>query len=298
MLTMGRGVYCAVRNASGTSAIVRAKKRRDDFVFPPAVLTASGSKGLTAAAILSARGPRAPPTFWCEDKVAGNEGRANEIRLGVEGVIGVVWGVSSTPLPENLPLDIPAEGKVYRLATGNLVLGVVGLVLFTGASVCTYNTAMHNSDGSFRNPELFAYVFGGGWLIPAFGSVWLLITYFRRRLWIGPEGVRLRGWFGTREIQFSAITRVEWKTYPGTKLPAMREKRRWHLAVSAREKLVLHDQNGELKISFRDYLPKSLEQRYAMIQFFRQVTAGQSTEGWERFATLHNCLLGQDARKI
>jgi hypothetical protein len=56
--------YCdAAGHARGLFATAAKTKNRGGIVFPPAVLTASGSKGMTAAAILSARDPQAPPTL-------------------------------------------------------------------------------------------------------------------------------------------------------------------------------------------------------------------------------------------
>ena len=162
-------------------------------------------------------------------------------------------------------MDIEAtltDEMVFRPTRDWLELGLTSAVLFALVGIVSAICAFLNVDGSFAYPVLAAVVFGSFFSFPALLGCWMVATYYRHRLVVSREFVRLNGCRGARQVQLADVTRATWNatTNGGT--------------------LQLHDADGKLKIRFGNY---TYSERSALIEHFRVALAHIRQEDWDRF---------------
>lgn len=89
-------------------------------------------------------------------------------------------------------LDIsPPEVGEYRLSRYALESGIVFVSLFGLIGIASTLAALLNIDGSFRYPLITAVVLGVFWSGPTSYGCWLILAYYRHRLILGPQFVRV-----------------------------------------------------------------------------------------------------------
>jgi hypothetical protein len=162
----------------------------------------------------------------------------------------------SDPGPDGLR---SGETKEFRLPWWHLALGVVAFVFFTAMGVVSVFVAATNRDGSFRYPVPTAIVLGFLWSSFSLGSLYLIASYVRARLFLTSRSVRVVGCFGTREADLGAVTEAVWK--PGGDL-------------------VLVGLSGRVKVPLTSYRQTD---RAEIVRLLRPALAGVTKDGWEGF---------------
>src|SRR5262245_33709454 len=96
---------------------------------------------------------------------------------------------------------LPTDARCYRLRRYYLVVGVVCAVFFAAMGIASTVAALWNIDGSFARPQLAALIFGTFWSGFTLLAVWVIVAYFRERLYFGKAGVVQHGIFHSRSLQ-------------------------------------------------------------------------------------------------
>ncbi len=102
----------------------------------------------------------------------------------------------------------------YRSGTEHLILGIISLPLFLAIGIGSVYGAYWNVDGSFDRPKLAALVFGVFWSLWILFALWMIVAYFRERLFVGPNAITQQDCFRTKCINSSDATQVVWKRLP------------------------------------------------------------------------------------
>jgi hypothetical protein len=163
------------------------------------------------------------------------------------------------------------SGKEYWLPKHYLALGIASAVLFALMGIGSTLAALLNIDGSFLYPVPTAIFFGCAWSGFAFLGGWLILAYYRERLFVSPQLVRTTGCFRTRQVHLPAVFRAVWKS--------------WYRGGG----LVLYDPAGKVAIHFGNYLAG---EQAELIPFFRETLGEQTQVGWDRF---ESCCVPQSA---
>jgi hypothetical protein len=150
----------------------------------------------------------------------------------------------------------------YRLPRCLLELGIVCAVLFGLMGIVSTAAALFNFDGSFPHPVAAAVVCGVFWSTMTLLSGYLILAYYRCRLTISSEAVRITGCFRTHEIKVASVTRALWQS------------------LFQGGSLVLFEGDRRVTIHFGSY---THQDRAELIQYFRTALAGCAQEGWEQF---------------
>jgi hypothetical protein len=162
------------------------------------------------------------------------------------------------------PRPIEFEGvRVYRLAHFNLVVGIVGALFFASIGIASVIAAWWNIDGSFRFPHATAIVFGVFWAGFTLLSGYVILAYYRERLFVSDVAVRHQGCFRTRSIVLSEVTRVRWRAAPGG------------------PSIVLRGPEGKIVVYFNQH--GTDDDRLALIRFFRDSVDANKQEKWTTF---------------
>jgi hypothetical protein len=165
------------------------------------------------------------------------------------------------PIPEEPEPADWREGREYRLPRSYLWLGLLATPFFFGMGAFSTIAALLNVDGSFRYPLPTALIFGSFWSIWTLLGVYITLAYFRERLYVSDEAVRVVGCFRTRTVQLSRVGRAVWRAFP------------------ANGSLVLYGDGTRLVVDF-GHFPAA---RGLLIAFFRRSLPEPIQEGWQRF---------------
>jgi hypothetical protein len=153
------------------------------------------------------------------------------------------------------------EATVYRIRNYYLAVGLTCTACFTAFGVVSTLAALWNSDGSFPHPLGFAVLFGVFWSCFSLLGIWLVLAYFRERLFVSDLGIRQKGCFRTRTLQFAQLITARWRTWPQN------------------GSLVLKSPEQRIVVDFDNFQES---ERIELIEFFRQRLA-ESSENWIRF---------------
>ena len=91
------------------------------------------------------------------------------------------------------------------------VVGGVSLVFFLGAATVSIALAPCNAGGAFPDPPLFAAFFGVAWSPFVVMSLWLVLAYYRERLFLDDNSVTQQGVRRIKRIPLDQITEIEWR---------------------------------------------------------------------------------------
>jgi len=158
--------------------------------------------------------------------------------------------------------ESPTKKGPYRLHQEYLITGIVCLVSFSAMTIGVTAAAYWNIDGSFPHPKrsaLFHGVFWSAWTIL---SVWLIVAYYRVRLFLADGSIAEQGVLSKKTINLDEITHIRWRRHPD----------RGSIVIRAgRKKLTLH---------LRVY---TTEEQREVIAFVRGACKPDIQEGWTRF---------------
>jgi hypothetical protein len=160
------------------------------------------------------------------------------------------------------PQTFPAAATEYRLSRHSLEVGVACALLFGLAGALSVAVALSNLDGSFRHPIAAAAIFGVLWLCPTALGGWLIAAYFRYRLSVSADTIRVTGCFQTRQVRLAVVTRAVWKS------------------LIRGGSLVLYERDSRVTIRFDNH---RFQERAELIRLLRTALAEETQEGWERF---------------
>jgi hypothetical protein len=91
----------------------------------------------------------------------------------------------------------------------------VYLILFLAADVGSVCVAYWNVDGSSQQPKLLALVFGIFWSCWVLSSLWLIVAYFRERLFLSPDAITQHGCIRTNAISTRDVIQIKWSVLQG-----------------------------------------------------------------------------------
>jgi hypothetical protein len=154
-------------------------------------------------------------------------------------------------LENDPPSSMPApQGKEYRPSPIYLWAGLCCPVFFVWMAI-----------GSLKHidPPGGALAIAGWYAFMTLLSVWVVVAYFRQRVYIAGKLVRTSGCLRSRQVNLSDVTRAVWQRFPGT----------------GGIKLYAGEVCCTVSFSYRG----SRE----LIMFFRNALAEQVQENWERF---------------
>lgn len=158
--------------------------------------------------------------------------------------------------------QLPADAKCFRLRRYFLVAGIFCAVFFSVVGVIFTVAAYWNIDGSFPRPKLAAMLFGiffSGFTLLA---VWVILAYFRERLFLGSKTIIQRGIIRSKAIDFEQVIRVSWRCRPvGASIVA-----RTHF-----DKVTIYLFNFKTG------------EREEIVRCFREVFAEEIQDNWPRF---------------
>lgn len=152
--------------------------------------------------------------------------------------------------------------ECYRLGPQYLVLGIVCLAFFLAMDVGSVYVAYWNIDGSFGRPELAAVVFGVFWSLWVLLSLWLIIAYFRERLFVSADAITQHGCIRKRTINFPDVIKIVWKRIPKG------------------GSVIIRGHFSRIKIYLSNF---TSDEQDRLITLLRGEFAPEIQEGWERF---------------
>jgi len=102
----------------------------------------------------------------------------------------------------------------YRPGPQYLIVGVVCLTFFLAIGIGSVCVAYWNVDGSFGRPKLAALVFGVFWSFWVLLALWLIVAYFRERLFMTPNAITQQGCILKRTVISSDAIQIVWRRFP------------------------------------------------------------------------------------
>ena len=158
----------------------------------------------------------------------------------------------------------PSPGtRVFRVRRKYLVVGVIGTLFCVAMGVESTVAAFWNLDGSFPRPKLAAFMLGSFWSCFTLLGVWIIAAYFRERLNLTDTGIVQQGIFRSKNLEFSEILQVQWRTRPVGGSVVLRThwtKIRIELENFAR------DEREELIRFLRDRLPLEIQNNWSSFE--------------------------------
>jgi hypothetical protein len=122
--------------------------------------------------------------------------------------------------------------------------------------------AFFNIDGSFPRPKLMALVFAMSWSLFVLLGVWLLLLYYRYRLFVNDTVLRQVGVMRKQHADLSLVNELKWRRFPS--------------GGSVR----LSGSFGILKIGLGNF---GSADRDRLIAFLRQAIGDANQQGWDEF---------------
>lgn len=141
-------------------------------------------------------------------------------------------------------------------------VGFICTGLFSAAGLASTLAAYFNIDGSFERPKLSALIFGLFWSAFTLLGIWLLLLYYKYRLFLDNSSLRQIGVLRDNQIDLNLVDELKW---------------RWHpKGGSVRISSIL----GVLKIDLGNFQPADRDQ---LIDFLRQTVAESKQLSWQEF---------------
>jgi hypothetical protein len=158
---------------------------------------------------------------------------------------------------------VTRQTNCYRLGRTYLVVGIACTTLFLGMGISSVYMAYWNVDGSFPHPNLDALVLGISWSALTAMCLWLIVAYFRERLFVNSEAITKYGCVFLKKIPVSDVLQVTWKGFP-------------HAG-----KIIVRSPLTSITINLGDYTD---DERSALIQCFHDNFPVGIQDGWPRFS--------------
>ena len=155
--------------------------------------------------------------------------------------------------------------RVYRLRRSYLALGIGATLFLASVGVVSVLAAWWNVDGY---PRTLAVAFGIGWGGFTLLGSYLILCYYRERLFVDDVGVLKQDCFTRRWLKFSDVTSAQWRggsTGPSLDGPSI-------LRRDPRTKIVVRLNQFANGNDLRE-----------LIQHFRQSIDPQAQQDWETF---------------
>ena len=156
----------------------------------------------------------------------------------------------------------PNGFKCYRLQRSYLILGIVCSTGFLAMGVWTVWAAYWNIDGSFPHPKLMALIGSLFWMFWFFLGLWIILAYFRERLFISDSAIIQHLCFTTRAVDLADVTEIIWKRYPQG------------------GRVIVRGPNVKVKVHLANF---TSQEREELIQFFGGTFDEHMQKGWVRF---------------
>ena len=102
----------------------------------------------------------------------------------------------------------------YRMRPYFRIVGIICTVFFAVVGVASTLVAYFNVDGSFARPRLAALIFGLFWSAFTFLGVWLLLLYYKYRLFVSDLSLRQKGVLLDRRIDLNFVDELKWRRFP------------------------------------------------------------------------------------
>ena len=157
---------------------------------------------------------------------------------------------------------LPTEARCFRLRRYYLLVGIVGAVFFPAMGIGSTVAALWNIDCSFARPKLAALIFGTFWSAFTLFAVWVIVAYFRERLFVGKAAIVQHGIFRSRTLEFGEVLQIKWRIWPVGGSVVVR---------THSEKVTIHLDNF------------TTDEREELIRFLRETFAVEIQENWSRF---------------
>lgn len=151
----------------------------------------------------------------------------------------------------------------YRIRRQYLILGIACLAFFLAAGIGSVCAAYWNVDGSFGRPKLTALFFGVFWSCWVLLATWIIVAYYRERLFVTPQAITQHGCVGKNSINIPDVIRITWKRFPHG------------------GSVIVRSRVSRIKIHFDNFSGNEQEQ---LIAYLRDLVSAESQEGWTRFA--------------
>jgi hypothetical protein len=114
----------------------------------------------------------------------------------------------------NTPDASECTAACYRLGRQYVVLGIVCTAGFLAMDIVSVYVSCWNVDGSFARPKLAALICGVFWSSWTLLGLWLIVAYFRERLFVTTDSITQHGCIRKRTINFPDVVHVVWKRLP------------------------------------------------------------------------------------
>ena len=150
----------------------------------------------------------------------------------------------------------------YRLRPFCRNLGIACTILFVAMGLVSTLAAYFNVDGSFGRPYLAALVFGLFWSAWVVLGIWLILLYYRYRLFTNDTALYQVGVIREQHADLNLVNEMKWRTRP--------------MGGSVR----LSGQFGVVKIEFAGF---ESAQRKELISFLRHAIDDSRQPGWQEF---------------
>jgi len=158
--------------------------------------------------------------------------------------------------------QLPAEARRFGPRRFYLVVGVLCGVFFSVMGVDSTLAAYWNIDGSFPRPKLAALIFGIGWSGFTLLAVWIILVYFRERLYLANKTIIQNSVIRSRMIHSEDVVHVNWRRWP------------------AGGSIVVQTPSAKIRIGLGSL---TKEEREEIIRFFRETFARELQDNWPRF---------------
>jgi hypothetical protein len=157
---------------------------------------------------------------------------------------------------------LPTDARSYHLRRLYLVIGVACAVFFCTVGVVSTATAYWNVDGSFARPKLAALIFALFWSGLTLLSVWIILAYFRERLFLTDVIIIQRGIIRTKTMRVEEVTHLKWRRVP------------------VGGSIIVYTPTEKIKIEFHNF---TTAERYEILVFFRTTFNREIQEDWSYF---------------
>ena len=141
-------------------------------------------------------------------------------------------------------------------------VGLVCTAFFAVVGLVSTLVAYLNVDGSFAHPKLAALIFGLFWSAFFCLGVWLLLLYYKYRLFVNNLSLRQKGVLFDRRVDVNLVDELKWRRFP------------------AGGSVRLSGMFGVLKIELGNF---NIVDRGSIVTFLRHAISETRQTGWLEF---------------
>jgi hypothetical protein len=158
----------------------------------------------------------------------------------------------------------PADARCFCLRRYYLVVGVLCGVFYSVMGLASTLAAYWNIDGSFPQPKVDALICGVIWSGFTLLAVWIILAYFRERLYLANKTIIQHGVIRSRTIYCADIVHINWRRRPSG------------------GSMVIQTPSAKVKIYLNNF---TSEEREVLVRFFREACASVLQGNWSLFET-------------